>query len=702
MLIPYIREDLRLIPLWKDGSKEWYIHDPLRNKYHSVNRDTLLLIKHWRGGESLKNFFEFLKDQKIDIALEDLLNFIYFLKKNKLIKAKNFEDIRSLNDEKKASAGLKRYSKAYIFYRLHLVNPDTWLGKNIRYASFIASKYIRYPIYGLFAFGLFNFFNGNISYSDNTNYLFSFEGIILLIISIIFLKICHELAHAFTLKYFDGSVPSMGVSLIFLFPLLFTDANSSWELGKRQRLLVGSAGMLAEFHIGMLAFFVWSINDPGILNNLSFALFVAAFVSSVIINATPFLKFDGYFLLCDWINFDNLHERSFAVAKTKLKNFFLSSKEVIPDSLSQRQEKNLFLFALATWAYRLFIFTTISMVVYAFFPFKILGLIASFVLLYLLLLLPVLKELINYFHYIAAQKGFINHLKASYKPSLVLIVFLGIIFLPFKTNYQAYGVLTSEEYRALFPGSPALIKDLLFTKDLSVTRDQKIINLISPEDMLNLEKLKEQKKIAEGRIKILRISQSDLDEINLLQTRLNEILRNIEAIEGRITRNEIHSPIDGRLVNSYLLSVNSWVGGDRPLVNVVNNKQLQVIGFIKENELSKLKDSRSLIFVSNDLHLQPIRVSLASYDSLPVKSLNDYPQLSSIYGGRIPSHLSKEEQGLIQPNAPLIKVHFELQDDTNLIPEMETKGVIHIKSETGISLASRITKAIFSRIQGLV
>jgi len=701
MLIPHLREDLRLIPVKRDDGKTWYIFDPLRNKYHSVNRDTLLILKRWKGGEPLNQFIARLKSNEIDLSLQDLLDFIIFLKKNKLIKTRSHEDVKALSDEA-SQVGIKKLSRFYIFYRLHLVNPDNWLYKNLGFARHLTSKYVRYPIYAAFIFGLINFFNGNINYSDNTNYLFSFEGLTSLIISIVFLKICHELAHAFTIKNYDGRVPSMGISFIFLFPLLFTDANASWELGKRQRLFVGSAGMLTELHIGMLAFFVWSINDPGVINNIGFAVFVASFVSSILINATPFLKFDGYFLLCDWLNFDNLHDRSFSVAKTKIKNFILSTNLPIKDNVSRSTQRHLFWFAIATWFYRLFIFTAIAGAVYAFFPFKIIGLIAAITIIFLLLGLPIFKELIEYFEHIVGLNGLQHRAKSSYKLTLILVVFLAVIFAPFKTNYQAYGVITSQEYRSLYPQNPSVVSETLFKDNLSVTKNQSILKLSSPEDQYEFIKFSDQEQIIENKLKILRINQTNLEEVNLLESRLAGIKRNLSTIYERVSRNEISSPINGRLVNTHYLPRNAWVPAEQLLVTVVNTKKLQVIAFIQEKEIHHLQDATSLIFVSNDLHLKPIKVTLRTFDSVPTEDLNDYPQLASLNGGRLASYKDADTNGALKPTSPLIKAYFDLSNEIDQSVEMETKGVVHIKANSRVSLFSLFSKALYSRVQGLI
>jgi len=700
MLVPNLRQDLRLIPQKNSNNKKWYVFDPLTNRYHYLDKATLEILKHWKSGETVNSFIEILNEEGIQIPLGELLNLILFLKQHKLITADTSDQRTFLVSENKKNFSTKKISKAYIFYRIHLWNPDNWLGKNLWLAKKFVSSYLRYSIYFLFAFGLNNYFSGRINFEDNSYYLFSVEAITFLVISLVFLKVIHEFAHAFTLKFYQAKVPSMGVTFIFCFPLLFTDANANWELTKRQRLNVNIAGMIAEIHIGMLAFFIWTIVDPGPLSDIAFSLFAASFVTSIIINATPFLKFDGYFLLSDWFDFENLHERSANLAKHQIKSFMLNQSITKPEQLPQKTERKLILFAWLTWTYRLLMFSGIAIAVFILFPIKFIGLLVSTFILFQLVFLPFLKEILTYLPYLKNSLASKQHaLLSLYKPILILSTLLFLIFIPFKVNYQGYGVLTTLDYKDIYPSTNAKIEDLYIEDNqFFVKKNTKLLSLSSPKNSFELNRLLELKTNLNNKLNISLVTQKGLNEINLIKSEISEVNNSIQLLLSEADKNQILAPFSGRLINKYRLHINSWLPPDKPILSVVNKNSSIIVGFIKETELPILDQAESLIFVSNILKIKPLNLRVLSIDRSPIESFDNFPQLSSDHGGRINTHSDEAKRAVFIPNSSYLKVLFSIEEDFNMIPDIETKGVVHIKAAKGKSLFSRFSKALYSRI----
>src|SRR5690606_28730458 len=88
---------------------------------------------------------------------------------------------------------------------------------------------------------------------------------------------------------------------------------------------------------------------------------------TLLINVSPFMRFDGYFILMDWLGFANLHGRSFALARWHLRKVLLGWRDPVPEAFAPRQQLSLILFAWATWLYRLVLFLGIAVLVYQFF-----------------------------------------------------------------------------------------------------------------------------------------------------------------------------------------------------------------------------------------------------------------------------------------------------------------------------------------------
>jgi putative peptide zinc metalloprotease protein len=136
-------------------------------------------------------------------------------------------------------------------------------------------------------------------------------NLLLLYGSFLLAKIIHELGHATACKYFGGEVHELGVMLVVFTPMPYVDATASWGFPMRwQRVLVGAAGMLAEFAVGAVAALVWAASAPGTVHAVAYNVLFVTTVSTLLFNINPLLRFDGYYMLSDWLGIPNLYQRS--------------------------------------------------------------------------------------------------------------------------------------------------------------------------------------------------------------------------------------------------------------------------------------------------------------------------------------------------------------------------------------------------------
>jgi putative peptide zinc metalloprotease protein len=175
--------------------------------------------------------------------------------------------------------------------------------------------------------------------------------------------------------------------------MAYTDTNDTWRLTSRwQRLLVASAGILTELVIAAWATLAWAFLPDGALRSAAFVLATTSWVATLAINASPFMRFDGYFILSDFLELPNLHERSFALARWRLREWLFDLGEEKPEHFSRRRETGLILFAWAVWIYRLVVFLGIAVLVYHFFI-KIVGIFLFMVEIIWFIALPIRHEL---------------------------------------------------------------------------------------------------------------------------------------------------------------------------------------------------------------------------------------------------------------------------------------------------------------------
>ena len=138
--------------------------------------------------------------------------------------------------------------------------------------------------------------------------MLSWEGLAAYGLTLAAVKTLHEFGHGVTAKRYGCRVPTMGVAFLVLWPVAYTDTNEVWKLTRRdQRLKVAAAGIATELTIAVWAMLAWVWLPDGSLRAMAFLLATTTWVSTVLINASPFMRFDGYFLLSDFLQMPNLH-----------------------------------------------------------------------------------------------------------------------------------------------------------------------------------------------------------------------------------------------------------------------------------------------------------------------------------------------------------------------------------------------------------
>src|SRR6185503_20228443 len=115
------------------------------------------------------------------------------------------------------------------------------------------------------------------------------------------IKALHEFGHAFAVKVFGGEVHEMGIMILVLSPVPYVEASASSAFSSKwQRMIVGAAGMGVELVLAAIAVYVWVSVEPGSVRTLAYNTILIAGISTVIFNANPLLRFDGYYILADF------------------------------------------------------------------------------------------------------------------------------------------------------------------------------------------------------------------------------------------------------------------------------------------------------------------------------------------------------------------------------------------------------------------
>src|SRR6185436_472633 len=186
----------------------------------------------------------------------------------------------------------------------------------------------------------------------------------LLYLGMIIIKTVHEFGHAYFCRKFGGEVHVMGVLLMIFTPVPYVDATSSWSFRSRgKRMLVGAAGMIVELFFAAILTFVWAKTGQGTLHSLAYNMMFIASVTTVVFNANPLLRFDGYYILSDLLEIPNLSQRANQQLRHLAERWLFGVRKSTSPAQTRREKGWLTVFGLTSGVYRVIVFGGILLVV---------------------------------------------------------------------------------------------------------------------------------------------------------------------------------------------------------------------------------------------------------------------------------------------------------------------------------------------------
>jgi putative peptide zinc metalloprotease protein len=165
-------------------------------------------------------------------------------------------------------------------------------------------------------------------------------------------KVLHEFGHGLSCKHYGGECHEMGMMLLVFTPCLYCDVSDSWMLpSKWKRAAIGAAGMYVEVIIASIATFLWWNSHPGIFNQLCLDVMFVSSVSTILFNANPLLRYDGYYILSDVLEIPNLRQKATTILGRIASRWCLGIKQPEDPFLPQRNRGLFALYAVASSIY---------------------------------------------------------------------------------------------------------------------------------------------------------------------------------------------------------------------------------------------------------------------------------------------------------------------------------------------------------------
>ena len=289
-----------------------------------------------------------------------------------------------------AAKRAKMFSSVYFLF-IPLLNPDKFLERTLWIARLVGNIWTVVLLALALPGAIYCLVSGIPRLHTEYLFFFNLQNLLYLWATLALAKLVHEFAHAYVAKYYGIHVPQMGVAFLIFFPCLFCNTTDAWQLADRkQRMAISAAGILVEGGVAIISTYVWYFTSPGIVNSLAFYLMAVSFVSTVLFNGNPLMRFDGYFVLMDLLKLPNLSTRSMAYCKYLFLNRVLGMSKV-PNSATTRREVVIFaIYGVSAFLYRIFLYTGIVSGVYFRFD-KLLGILLAVLAFALFIVRPLIR-----------------------------------------------------------------------------------------------------------------------------------------------------------------------------------------------------------------------------------------------------------------------------------------------------------------------
>lgn len=488
----------------------------------------------------------------------------------------------------------------------------------------------------------------------------------ILMAAFVLIKLIHESGHGLICKRFGGQVPEFGTMLLVLVPAPYVDASAAWAFSNKwQRIAVGAGGMLFELAVAAGAALVWrNTFDGHLVNKLAFNVMLTSGISTIIFNANPLMKFDGYYMLSDLLEVPNLMQRSTQVLQYHAKKRLYRLRNVEPPTTDRSEAAILNVYGVLALVYRVFLFFSITLYVMG--QMFALGLILACWTAAMWFILPTLK----FVHWLATGPQLSERRGRVILTSLVLIALtLGLVGLvPMADRRTASGVVSSDEKSGVFFGVEGFVAHVHKRPGDSVTKGEPIVTLES--HLLDAQRRVAAAELEEARAVELRSTAKSIPAGMIARERVQNRVELVAYIEDRATRLVVRAPHDGVVVGQDPADlIGKFVKEGEQLCEVVNAtpEHLRVTAGLTQTEVLWLYElSPEQYGVEIRRLAQAGKVAKATPTRIPQagQMLLEHAALGAAGGGGLETDM-RENSGRIAKR-PAFQAEFKMEPASNV------------------------------------
>lgn len=592
------------------NGERWYIlQDKSNGRFHRLTPSAWRLISAMDGRNSLGQVLaaaahaEFYSAEDEIPTRDDLIHLLQYLHVADLLVCDlppNTQELFARREQKKQQRWLRLLMNP-LTWNIPLGNPDRLLDKLMPLARLLASRtmgivWLLVVGYALLQVGV----HWTQLTQGHLDRVLSPSNLFLLWLTYPCFKVLHELGHGLFTKVWGGQVNDCGLVFVVGTPLPYVDASAATGFqSKRQRLMVGAAGMAVELFLAALALLLWLQLPNGFLRDFLYNIMIIGGVSTLFFNGNPLMRFDGYHLLTDAFDLPNLATRANQQFSYLLRRYAYGVSGVFSPAVNYREAVLLTGYSVAAFAYRLFMLFFIILLVANYFP--TLGLVIGCWLLFFQLLWPALKAL----NYLVSDKQLASKRTRALGVTAagVTLAMLLLVAVPMPMSTSVEAVLWLPDEARVKVESSGEVTQLLVADGTTVAQGQELVRLHNPVLVANLAV--QQAHLREYEARYQQAWVEDRAQAQLFEQDINAIRAEITLLQARVMNLVVRSPSSGifRITRPYHLPGSFLRQGDE-FALIEKPDRVRVRAALLQDEVGLVRQATegvSIKFASNPL-----------------------------------------------------------------------------------------------------
>ncbi len=687
------RPDLRARQHRYQGRLYWVVKDPVGLQYYRFEEEEFAILQMLDGRSSLDEIAERFEREfpPQTIRTEELQQFIGMLHRSGLVITDAPGQGQQLVKRRNERAKQQRLATLtnILSIRFKGVDPDRFFNSIYPYVRwfFSARALVGCLILATCALTLvlvqFDVFQSRLPSFQS---FFQAQNWLWLALTLTATKILHEMGHGLSCKHFGGECLEIGVMFLVLTPCLYCNVSDSWMLPNRwHRAAIGAAGMYVELVLASICTFIWWFTEPGPLNYTCLNVMFISSVSTILFNANPLLRYDGYYILSDILEIPNLRQKASTILNRKLGKWCLGLEEPEDPFLPKRRQ---WLFATYTVAAAIYRWVVVLSILYflnkVFEPYrlKIIGQIIAAGAFYGLIFQPMWK--VFKFFKVPGRLGKVKRGRMYVTLLLLGLVLAAIATVPLPMHVFAPLEVQARDAKSVYALVDGILDEVLVRPGDQVEKGQLLAQLRNIDIDLSIAQREGEQKVYEAELAGLkRASYTDpsaAEQIEQVTEALQSVKQQLAQLLGDREKLRLVAPIAGTVLPAPLeekqpdagAQLARWSGSPFDRENkgatLVESTKLCQIGDPRRLEARLVIDQGDVDLVEEGQAVEIMLAQLAerTYESTIESKASENlkatpPHLSSLHGGPLPTQMGPD--GTPRPLNPVYDALAPLPDD---------------------------------------